>query len=204
MAVIPAFHLIPQSSNVVFRSKINKPYLSLRELLFSEKCYPQFIIKKKKMTNKSVFTACAGKALLVISFSTFGLAAFTICNGQSIIGKWKGVSVKNYYSAAYAKEAGKSVDEKSAKEIGNSAIEYKSDHTFLITFSAINDPQVTSMNGTWSQTGDQLKLTMEPKYNPQKMTTTATFSISGNTMLMTAVIPQPSRIIKTVSLSTRM
>ncbi len=156
------------------------------------------------MKIKSILTPFMFKAFLVITCITLGFGSFAKCDAQSIIGKWKGVSVKNYYSAAYAKEVGKPMDEKSAKELGNSAIEYKSDHTFLMTFSAINDPHVTTMYGSWSQTGDELKLTMEPKYNPQKMTTTATFSIIGNTMLMTAVIPPPSRIIKTISLSTRM
>ena len=96
------------------------------------------------------------------------------------------------------------MEERSAKETGNSTIEYKSDHTFIMTFSAPNDPEVTTMKGTWSLTGDQLKLTLEPTYNPQKMTTTATISINGNTMITTAVMPPPSRISKTISTSTRM
>jgi hypothetical protein len=90
------------------------------------------------------------------------------------------------------------------KEAGNSVIEYKPDHSFIMTFSAPNDPEVTTMKGTWSLTGDQLKTTLEPKYNPQKMTTTATVSINGNTMITTAVMPAPSRIIKTISTATRM
>jgi hypothetical protein len=73
-----------------------------------------------------------------------------------------------------------------------------------MTFSALNDPEVTTMKGTWSLAGDQLKTTLEPKYNPKKMTTTATISINGNTMVTTAVMPAPSRIIKTISTGTRM
>jgi hypothetical protein len=119
------------------------------------------------------------------------------------VGKWNGVSVKNYFSDEYAKKVGKPMEEKTVKEAGNSAIEYKSDHTFIMTFSALNDPEVTTMKGTWSLTGDQLKTTLEPKYNPQKMTTTATVSITGNTMVTTAVMPAPSRIIKTISVATR-
>ena len=144
------------------------------------------------------------KALLVIACITVGFAGFTHCDAQSIVGKWEGVSVKNYYSAEYAKEMGKPMIEKSAKETGNSAIEYKSDHTFILAFSALNDTEVTTMKGTWSLTGDQLKLTLEPQYNPQKMTTTATILINGNTMVTTAVISPPARITKTISISTRM
>ena len=156
------------------------------------------------MKIKSIFSAFSIKVFLLIICITTGFAAFTKCDAQSIVGKWNGVSVKNYFSAEYAKVAGKSMEEKTVKEAGNSAIEYKSDHTFIITFSALNDPEVTTMKGTWSLTGDQLKTTLEPKYNPQKMTTTATVSINGNTMITTAVMPAPSRIIKTISTSTRM
>jgi hypothetical protein len=156
------------------------------------------------MKIKSMFSASSLKALLVIIFIMVGSAGSTKCDAQSIVGKWNGVSVKNYFSAEYAKVAGKSMEEKTMKEAGNSAIEYKSDHTFILTFSAPNDPEVTTMKGTWSLAGDQLKTTLEPKYNPQKTTTTATVSINGNTMITTAVMPAPSRIIKTISTCTRM
>jgi hypothetical protein len=156
------------------------------------------------MKIKSIFTAFTLKAIVIIAFITVGFSSFTKCDAQSIVGKWNGVSVKNYFSAEYAKVAGKSMEEKTVKEAGNSAVEYKSDHSFIMTFSAPNDPEITTMKGTWSLTGDQLKTTLEPKYNPQKMTTTATVSISGNTMITTAVMPATSRIIKTISTATRM
>jgi len=156
------------------------------------------------MKIKSMSSAFSIKALLAIICMIVGFAGFDKCDAQSIVGKWNGVSVKNYFSAEYAKVAGKSMEEKTMKEAGNSAIEYKSDQTFIMTFSAPNDPEVTTMKGTWSLTGDQLKTTFEPKYNPRKMTTTATVSINGNTMITTAVMPAPSRVIKTISTSTRM
>ena len=156
------------------------------------------------MKSKSMFTTFALKALFVIIFITVAIAGFTKCDAQSIVGKWNGVSVKNYFGAEYAKMMGKPMEEKTAKETGNSTVEYKSDHTFIMTFSGVNDPEVTTMTGTWSLTGDQLKLTLEPKYNPQKMTTTATISINGNTLVTTAVMPPRSRITKTISTGTRM
>ena len=156
------------------------------------------------MKTKSMYTAFNLKAFLLITCILVCFAGFTKCDAQSIIGKWNGVSVKNYFSAEYAKVAGKSMEEKTMKEAGNSAIEYKPDHTFIMTFSAPNDPEVTIMKGTWNLTGDQLKITFEPKFNPQKRTTTATVSFNGNTMITTAVMPAPSRIVKTISTSTRM
>jgi hypothetical protein len=156
------------------------------------------------MKIRSKHIPVTAKAFFVITCIILGFGSFATCDAQSVVGKWKGVSVKNYYSDAYAKQAGKSMDEKTAKEIGNSIVEYKTDHSFVITFSALNDPKVTTMNGVWSQEGDRLKLTMEPMYNPRKTTTTATISISGSTMLVTALIPPPSRIIKSISTCTKM
>jgi len=156
------------------------------------------------MKTKSMFRVFSLKTSLIIICAIIGFAGSTKCNAQSIVGKWNGVSVKNYFSTEYVKVAGKSMEEKTMKEVGNSAIEYKPDHTLILTFSAPNNPEVMTMKGTWSLTGDQLKTTLEPKYNPQKMTTTATVSINGNTMITTVVMPAPSRIIKTISTSTRM
>jgi hypothetical protein len=150
----------------------------------------------------STLTSITLKTLLVIL--VVGLSSFTICGAQSILGKWKGVSVKNFYSAEYAKQAGKTMEEKFQKDAGSSDIEYKSDHTFVMNFSAVNSPEVTTMKGTWSLTGDELTSTLETQYNPQKTTTTVTVSINDNTMVTTAVIPAPSRIVKTISTSTRM
>ena len=156
------------------------------------------------MKIKSLFIAFTVRALLIITFITVGFAGFGKCDAQSIVGKWKGVSVKNYFSAEYAKVAGKSMEEKTAKEAGNSAIEFKSDHTFIMTFSPPNDPEVTTMTGTWTLTGDQLKSTLEATYNPRKVETAATISITGNTLTTTATMTPPSRISKTISTSTRM
>jgi len=149
----------------------------------------------------SMFTAFTLKAILIL---IVGFSSFTTCGAQSIVGKWKGVSVKNFYGAEYAKQIGKPMEEKFPKDAGNSDIEYKSDHTFIMNFSAVNTTEVTTIKGTWSLTGDQLKSTLEPKYNPLKKTTTATVLINGNTMVTTAVIAEPSRIIKTISTGTRM
>ncbi len=132
-----------------------------------------------------------------------GFSLLTTCGGQSIVGKWKGVSVKNYFSAEYAKQAGKPMEEKTAKEAGNSEINYNADHTFILNFSAPNSTEIITMKGIWSVAHDQLKLTLEPQYNPKKMTTTATFTINGNTMVTTADISPPSRIIKTISVATK-
>ena len=156
------------------------------------------------MKLKLNFTAFTVKAIFIITCITVVFSGITRCDAQSIVGKWKGVSVKNYYSAEYAKMMGKSMEEKTEKEAGYSDIEYKADHTFIMTFSPPNSSEVAIMKGIWSLNGNQLKFTLEPKYNPTKTTSTSTILINGNTMITTAIMPSGYRIIKSVSTSTRM
>jgi hypothetical protein len=144
------------------------------------------------------------RKFLRLSISIFcAVFLWTTCDAQSIVGKWKGVSVKNYYSPEYAKQIGKSMDEKTAKDVGNSEITYNVDHTFIMNISTPNSAEVMIMNGRWESTGDQLKLTLEPKYNPQKMTTTANYIIHGNTIEITSIMAPPSRIAKSVAIGIR-
>jgi hypothetical protein len=133
-----------------------------------------------------------------------GFSLLNTCDAQPIVGKWKGLSVKNYYSPEYAKQVGKSMEEKTAKDVGNSEITYNADHTFVMNISSPKSSDVLVMKGVWNATGDQLKLTLEPQYNPQKMTTTATFSVHGNMMETTAIMAPPARIIKSVAVATRL
>ncbi len=133
-----------------------------------------------------------------------GLLVSTHGNAQNIVGKWKGVSVTNYYSDDYAKQVGKSMETKSAKDGGNAEIDYNADHSFTMIFYETSGSEATIMKGIWAVTGDQLTLTLDPQFNPQKKSTVASFIIQGNTLVTTANIAAPSRIIKTVSTATRM
>ena len=150
-------------------------------------------------TKPPTFVAFAIKPLLAVTWFVFGLSSLAKCDAQGIVGKWKGISVKNYYSAEYAKQIGRSEEEKFAKELGNSEIVYNADHTFVLTFSGPSNSEVTIMKGTWSSTGNELRSTLEPQYNPQKMTTSSIFSINGNIMVSTTIIQHSPRIVKTVT-----
>ncbi len=155
------------------------------------------------MKNKLMFTAFTLNALLIISFITIGFASFTKCTAQSIVGKWKAVSEKKFYTEKGAKMMGKPMEGESEKP-GYSSIEYKADHTFIQNFSGPNNSEVTAMMGTWSLTGDQLKITLEPKYNPKKIAAVNTISINGNTLITTVVTPASSLVNKMITTSTRM
>ncbi|HEY4966223.1 MAG TPA: lipocalin family protein [Puia sp.] len=155
-----------------------------------------YAIQRLRLLTRKIFS--------VIVCMAIGMVAFTTCNAQSIVGKWKGVSVKNYYSPDYAKQIGKSEEEKLAKDAGNSEMDFNADHSFKIIFYETSSSEATIMKGTWTATGDQLTLTLDPQFNPQKKSTVGTYTIHGETLVTAAVFTPPARIIKTVSTATRM
>jgi hypothetical protein len=155
------------------------------------------------MANPTLATFVFRKIFILTFSIVIGFSSLSTCEAQSVVGKWKGVSVQNYYSPEYARQIGKSSDEKLAKDVGNSEIIYQADHTFIMNISATTGSDIITIKGVWAVTLDQLSLTVEPKYNPSKTTTMATFTIHGNTMETTAILPPPSRIVKTVSVATR-
>lgn len=155
------------------------------------------------MTISITFRSYRLKNLMLTVFMFLGFSLVTTCAAQSIVGKWKGVSVKKYYSAEYSKQIGKSMEEKTVKEVGNSEITYNADHTFILNISSLNSTEITTMKGIWAVTQNQLMVTVEAQYNPRNITTTSTFIINGNTMETTTIVPPPSRIIKTISIATK-
>jgi hypothetical protein len=144
------------------------------------------------------FTNPNSKILFMLICITIGFAGFTKCDAQSIVGKWKGVSVKYFNTPALAKQTGKEMQESPSKEVGNYGYEFKSDHTFTnIHFTVTNSSEVI-MKGTWSLSGDQLTTTLDahqpdPKYNPKKgdAPVNQIIQISGNSLIITWVKPNP-------------
>jgi len=155
------------------------------------------------MKTNSKVNGFAVKAILVVVLCAGGFGGAAKCYAQNIIGKWKGGPSKLFYSAEYAKETGKSEEEKSVKDLGSYETEFKSDHTYVTTLSPSNS-EVTTMKGTWSVSGNQLNIITEPKFNPRKTTLSCTFVINGNSMVTTAIFPPPARMVKTIATLTRM
>ena len=140
------------------------------------------------MKIKSMFTTFILKALLIISFITIGFASFTKCDAQSIVGKWKAISIKTTYD--------KQVSETQMATSGSLVIDFKSGHTYVLKSTSINNPKVTQYTGTWVVTGDQLEMKLDPKQedpknNPTKDNTgskNSTMSIKGNTMVLSTIV----------------
>ena len=122
---------------------------------------------------------------LVIAFSAS--SAFTCCQAQSIVGKWKMVSTTSYFTAEGTAKQGKETYTNAVPSTASIISEFKPDHTYLTTTSSESSPTPHILAGNWSLTGDRLTITVDPKYKPGKEleSSTITISITGNTMIMT-------------------
>ena len=147
------------------------------------------------------------KALLIITGITFGFASFNKCDAQSIVGKWNQISSKQFLTAEGSKTHGKSVLETQMSSIGTVVFDFKSDHSYVEKTSHAGDSKVLTFTGTWSLSGNQLELKLDPKqedpkYNPKNdvVPPKITMSINGNTMVWSTLYPD-SKITTKIELS---
>jgi uncharacterized protein (DUF2147 family) len=144
-------------------------------------------LKKSKMKIKSMFTAFNLKAVFFITSITIGFSSLSVCRAQSsVVGKWKEVSVKQFYSPEYAKKMGKVVVEGQAPANSTNQWEFKPDHTYIITTG--KDDKTT---GEWSVSGNQLTMKAAAQVRKGHGAQIYTFVINGNTMTRTMLVQPP-------------
>ena len=164
------------------------------------------------MKNKlSVYVTITVKTLIVFSCMIVVMVSLTSFDTQSIVGKWNQVSSKQFLTPEGVKTYGKPVLETQMATIGSVVIEFKSDNTYIMKSSSINDSKVLTFTGTWSLSGNHLEMKLDPKhedpkYNPKKdaVTPNTTISINGNSMIMNTLYPDRKIINKIELTLTRM
>ncbi len=162
-------------------------------------------------TKLSAYAANTIKILIILFYTIVGLASFTLCDAQSIVGKWNQVSSKQFLTTEGAKTHGKPVLETQTATIGSVEFEFKSDHTYAEKSSSIHDSNVRTLTGIWSVSGNKLEMKLDPtqedpRYNPKKdaISPNTTLSIDGNTMVWNTLYPD-SKIINKIEITlTRM
>jgi hypothetical protein len=145
--------------------------------------------KINKMKIKSMFTTFNLKAFLFITCITIGFSSLSVCSAQSsIIGKWKEVSVKQFYTPEFAKKMGKTVVEGQAPTGSTYDWEFKSNHTYVIHGGHGKDDITT---GEWSVSGNQLTMKAAAQVRKGQGAEIYTFVITGNTMTRTMLVQPP-------------
>jgi hypothetical protein len=145
-------------------------------------------------TKSSTFKAIALKSLLIFTCATVGLGSFIKCNAQSIEGKWKEVSGKDFCTAKGVKATGKQFLPQ-APQMGGQVLEIRSDHTFTSSELMTWVPSAVKLTGTWTLSGNQLNTKLDlhqsdSKNNPTKnaVSTIYTITINGNNMILSLAI----------------
>jgi Lipocalin-like domain len=142
-----------------------------------------------KMKIKSMFTAFNLKALFIIIGVTIGLLSHSVCTAQSSIeGKWKVISVKQFYTPEFAKKMGKEVVGSQVQANSKYQFEFKSDHTYIIAGGRGKDDMTT---GEWSVSGNQLTMKAAAQVRKGQGAEIYTFVITGNTMTRTMLVQPP-------------
>jgi hypothetical protein len=156
------------------------------------------------MKSSSTFTAFVLKAVPVIICTTTGFSSFIVVNAQlSVVGKWKEVSAKQFFTTEGAKQTGKSVIEKQTSVTDKVEFEFKSDHTYAEVAGHIN---FHTSNGTWSVSGDQLTMIGTPEKKAGMEGRVYTFLITDKTMTRTMMTKPPNNtmVYKQEDISIRM
>ncbi len=145
------------------------------------------------------------KALLfiIILISFF---AFIPRSDQELIGKWNRISGEKFYTTEYSKSTGKSSAAISTATDGAEIVEFRADHTYIYTLTIQEVPPI-KLTGTWSVSGDQLILKMNPKqenplYNPKSDVDqpTNTFTVNGNKLTLKAIVPDNNPLKKNMKI----
>ncbi len=125
------------------------------------------------------------KALVFFALLT-ALSAKNVCEGQSIVGKWKIISNTFYYTAEGEAKQGQAKQVNLLPTSASVISEFKSDHTFSKTTHTDESSAPSFLTGTWTLTGDKLTMTVDPKYNPKKGHESMSLSIkiTGNSLIM--------------------
>ncbi len=128
---------------------------------------------KQTFSNFSVITL---KVLFTLTI-TVAMVGFTKCDAQSVVGKWKEVSNKLFFTPEGIKRAKGRVSEDLPGF--NVVDEFNADKTFTETSPAANNVST----GTWALTGDKMKITIKGA-EPINVIV----SVNGNTLVITMMM----------------
>jgi Lipocalin-like domain len=156
------------------------------------------------MNTKSFFAVINFKALFIILCATIGFSGKSDCNAQSsVVGKWKEISIKQFYSPEYAKQTGKAFIEGQAPNGSTYQWEFKADHTYVLEGG---NGKANTSTGEWSVSGDQLTMRAAAQVRKGDGGDIYTFIITGNKMTRLKILQPPynEMIIKVEDISARM
>jgi hypothetical protein len=127
-------------------------------------------------------------------FTCTGLLIGVQGTAQSIVGKWKEVSGKNYFNAKGVAKTGKQFVP-AAPQMGGQVLDIRADHSFSSSELMNWVPSQMDLTGTWKLTGDQLNTILnanqpDPTTNPTKeaMINNYTVTWSGNNLILSLII----------------
>lgn len=134
------------------------------------------------------------KLLFALSLCIICQSTSAICEAQNITGRWKEISMRNYYSPQEAKESGKKFTEHPPYTEAQVLV-IGADHSFTTNQYMSWIPGTLKLTGTWSLAGNQLTTKLDsrqpdPRNDPTQQTAMNiyTLTVSGDHLILSMPI----------------
>ncbi len=126
------------------------------------------------------------KALVIFTCITFAFAGFTQCDAQSVVGKWKQVSGKNYFTAEAVKKSHGHLQSVMEMSIVEAIDDFHADNTLVETITSGGTKTTTTC--TWTQFGNKIKISIKGQE-----TLSGIVSGDGTTLILSVQTPMSKR-----------
>lgn len=118
--------------------------------------------------------------LFIVSLTSSG-----ICEAQNITGKWKEVSMRNYYTPQEAKESGEKYSEHPPYTVAQVLV-INADHSFTTNQWMSWIPGTLQLTGTWSLVGNQFNTKLDSRQFDPRNDPTQEAALNIYTLTVTA------------------
>ncbi len=111
------------------------------------------------MKNSHSVKAFLRKAFPIFTFIVFVFFSFTNCEAQSVVGKWKQVSGKNYLTPEAVKNSHGHLQAVMEMRKVDAIDDFHSDNTLIETITSEGTKTTTAC--TWTQSGNKVKISIK-------------------------------------------
>ena len=126
------------------------------------------------------------KALVIFTCITFAFTGFSKCDAQSVLGKWKQVSGKNYFTPEAVRKSHGHLQNVMEMSKVEAIDDFHADNTLIETITSGGTKTTTTC--TWTQSGNKIKISIKGQE-----TLTGIVSANGTTLILSVLTPVSKR-----------
>jgi hypothetical protein len=143
-------------------------------------------LKNKEMKSSHSLNAFLQKAFPIFTFIVVVFFGFTNCAAQSVVGKWKQVSGKNYFTAEAVKKSHGHLQDVMEMSKVDAIDDFRADNTLIETITSGGTKTTTTCS--WTQSGNKVKISIKGQE-----TLSGIVSNNGTTLVLSVETPVSKR-----------